>query len=194
MDSTAIFPAVTIRDPAAWMHSMCRHEYAMEWPHDERHCPNLVPTATDAELDPTFLLDDHDSNIPIEIQYADFLQPHDSLIHHWNEWYTAYAQAPFPRVLVRFEDLIFHARAVTTAVCECAGGTLENRPFQFITGSAKHGQSHGAGRTGYVDAIVRYGSDRGRWRNMTQQDLAFTREHLDRDIMTTFGYHYPSSP
>merc|ERR1712176_596085 len=30
----------------------------------------------------------------------------------------------FPRLMVRYEDLLFHAENVTTAICECVGGEI----------------------------------------------------------------------
>jgi hypothetical protein len=199
VDPRSVFPAVTVRDPAAWMQSMCRHEYAMEWPHDKTiHCPNLVPSdASDYNNSPL----SHkfaNSSVPVTIRYKEFHKEHDSLLHHWNEWYAAYAAAAkFPRVLVRFEDLIFHPVEVTTAACECAGGAMQRDlqgrlQFKYVTGSAKKGDAHGKDKTGYIDAIIRYGNDRGdRWKGMTEADLQYTRDHLDPTLMALFGYNYP---
>jgi hypothetical protein len=158
------------------------------------HCPNLVPSVASDY--------DHASSstesVPVTIQYADFVKAHDSLLHHWNEYYTAYTQTTtFPRVIVRFEDLIFHPVAVTTAVCECAGGALERDKqgrlmFEYVTGSAKKGASHGKEKTGYLDSIIKYGNDRGdRWKGMTAADLEYVKEHLDPTLMALFDYHYP---
>jgi hypothetical protein len=192
VDPASIFPAVTVRDPAAWMQSMCRHEYAMIWPHNKTiHCPNLVPDGISDYMDDP-RKQTTNSSVPVTVQYKEFTVTHDSLLHHWNEWYTAYtAAAIFPRVVVRFEDLIFHPVAVTTAVCECAGGAV-NEKFKYVTGSAKVGAAHGKEKTGYIDAIIRYGNDRGdRWKGMTEADLRYTRDHLDPTLMALFGYHYP---
>jgi hypothetical protein len=199
VDPESVFPAVTVRDPAAWMQSMCRHEYAMSWPHKKNiHCPNLVPSVAN-DYDDSTLSKSTNSSVPVTILYKGFKISHDSLLHHWNEWYAAYTApaATFPRVIVRFEDLIFHPVAVTTAVCECAGGALERDPqgkilFKYVTGSAKKGASHGKEKTGYIDAIIRYGNDRGdRWKGMTEADLRYAQEHLDPTLMALFGYHYP---
>lgn len=192
VDPNSVFPAVTVRDPAAWMQSMCRHEYAMVWPHNKTlHCPNLVPDgASDFFTSP--LKQITNSSVPVTVQYKGFTTAHDSLLHHWNEYYAAYtATATFPHVVVRFEDLIFHPVAVTAAVCECAGGAL-NDVFKYVTGSAKKGASHGKEKTGYIDAIIRYGNDRGdRWKGMTEADLTYTRDNLDPTLMALFGYHNP---
>jgi hypothetical protein len=208
VDHEAVLPVVTIRDPIPWLASMCRHEYSMEWPHDDGHCPNLVPNQHDVELDPSL---NATASVPVAIRYHDqFVQHHASMIHHWNEWYAAYRTASFPRVMVRFEDLIFHPETVTRTVCECFGGRLdvdgpdaqyekEERhghhaapQFVYIVDSAKKGAVHGSTKTGYVDAMIRYGTDRGdRWQNWTADDLQFARQYLDPTLMRMFGYRLP---
>ena len=69
------------------------------------------------------------------------------MAHLWNEWYTEYIEfenanantdqhdagnnntamktPDFPFLVVRMEDLIFHADAVVPQMCECVGGTLK---------------------------------------------------------------------
>ena len=100
----------------------------------------------------------------------------------------------FPFLLVRFEDIIFHPKEVTKAVCECAGGQLNRGEFKYIVDSAKKGMAHGKSkdRTGYVDAIIKYGTDEGdRWKGLTVADLAFLGEHLDRRLLKVFNYNFP---
>jgi hypothetical protein len=188
MAAENVFPAVTIRDPALWMASMCHNEYAMQWTHSDGHCPNLVPNLIDAMEDPS--LKDVES-IFVTIPYKVVERRHESLLHHWNDWYGSYIHAQWPRLLVRFEDLIFHPKNVTQTICECAGGALDDAPFTYIVDSAKKGREHGKERTGYVDAIIRYGTNVQRWKGMTQQDLNFARQHVDRGLTEMFGYHNP---
>ena len=197
-----ILPAIAIRDPAVWAASMCRNEYAMEWTHtntkavtdlQQQHCPNLVPNVIDIEQDESLY---NSSTIPVSIQYAKFNRVHDSMIAHWNEFYKDYYQQNrFPRVMVRFEDLVFHPKQVIQTVCECAGGTLKHlNGFQYIVDSAKITEGHGKHKTGYVDAIIRYGSTRfPRWYSggMTDADRQYVVEHLDPDLMGVFRYRYP---
>lgn len=185
-------PVVAIRDPAVWMSSMCRHEYSMNWPHDDaRHCPNLVPNQVDIEIDPLL---QNKKSIPVHINYSgDVTRRHDSLVHHWNEWYNSYYNALYPRLIVRFEDVVFHPQEVVKRVCECAGGALQNHKFKFVIDSAKHGEAHGAAeeKTGYLRAIIKYGSDQERWKGMTKEDLSFAKTNLDPQLMRTFGYLSP---
>jgi hypothetical protein len=191
-----VFPAVTIRDPAVWAGSMCRHQYGMSWPHDKQRCPNFVPNEIDISLDES--LRDAQS-VPVLVKYAEFERRHESMIHHWNEFYAGYYnQESFPRLIVRFEDLIFHPKPVVQAVCECAGGRLKHehdgKGFQYIVQSAKKTGGHGQEKTGYVDAIVKYGKGKDRWKEggMTNQDRMFALDHLDHELMEQFGYQYPT--
>lgn len=198
-----VFPAVTVRDPAVWAASMCRHEYAMEWPHTNKdatnqHCPNFVPNDIDFALDESLR---NASAVPVLVKYAEFERQHGSLIDHWNEYYEGYyKQDRFPRLMVRFEDLIFHPKEVVQAVCECAGGDLKHGRdglgFQYIVQSAKVTEGHGKDKTGYIDAMVRYGTDRYRWKSggMTDEDRQFATDYLNRELMEQFGYQYPLGP
>jgi hypothetical protein len=96
--------------------------------------------------------------------------------------------------MVRFEDLIFHAKEVTTTVCTCAGGKMKNGDFVYIVDSAKKGVgAHGKmeQRTSFIDAIVRYGKNTNRLTSYTVEDLKFARKSLDRNMMEFFGYQDP---
>jgi len=200
LTANEVFPAITVRDPAVWAASMCRHEYSMEWTHTKKgeqpeHCPNFVPNEIDVALNAT--LQDA-SSVPVRIEYAEFAREHDSLLHHWNDYYGAYLrQDRFPRLMVRFEDLIFHPKQVTEAVCLCAGGemkhALDGKGFQYIVQSAKKGAVHGKDKTGYVVAIVKYGTDKNRWKSggMTDADRKFANQYLDSELMNLFAYKLP---
>ena len=171
---------------------MCRHSYGAHWKHDPQHCPNLVPNAIDEAL---LEMEEPESvsstTIPVTVQYAEFSRNHSSLVGFWNDWNRAYAQAPFPRLMVRFEDLIFHPQQITSAVCTCAGGEPAAAPFVYVVDSAKKGAAHGTQKTSYVDALVQYGTEVGRYTGFTSDDLRYAQEHLDPDLMRLFGYRYP---
>lgn len=79
-----VFAGVMIRDPYRWMNSMCRHQYAASWLHDDSHCPSLVPNEADVAAKPHLQNLDH---IPVTVEYKEFTVKHDSLVHFWNEWY-----------------------------------------------------------------------------------------------------------
>ena len=191
VDATNILPAVTIRDPYVWMQSMCRIHYKAFWAHDtessDKHCPNLIPNDADLRKFPWL---QEKETVPVRVKYPEFVRHHTSLVHFWNDWYNEYVNASFPRIIVRFEDLVFHAKEVTTTVCHCAGGEMKPK-FTYIVNSAKKGAAaHGKDRTSFVDAIIRYGKDTNRLNSMTPEDLEFARASLDPNLMEFFNYQY----
>ena len=118
-------PLVAVRDPWMWLQSMCRHHYTAFWPHSEKgHCPNLVATDSEIEHFPRLKQLYYESNIegigekvdepliPVTVKYDKDIYDHDSLAHFWSEWYRLYLDADFPRIMVRFEDMLFHAKEV----------------------------------------------------------------------------------
>lgn len=175
VDANNILPAVTIRDPVVWLQSMCRHQYAAHFHHDEAHCPDFSR-----------------SDLSASVHYADTVKKHDSILYLWNDWYNEYYQsAHFPHLFVRFEDLLFHPKEVTTQVCHCAGGEMKgDGKFIYIVDSAKKGNSaHGTERTGYVDAIVKYGSPKRRLDHYTHiEDLEYIRDNVDPVLMEIMEY------
>ena len=173
---------------------MCRHSYGADWPHKPEHCPNLVPNEVDRQLlmdgssAPTTVMD---AAINITVEYAEFDQHHDSLVGFWNDWYRDYLDAKFPRLMVRFEDIVFHPKQITQTVCECAGGKLKHdEKFTYIVDSAKKGDAHGKEKTSYIDALIQYGSEAGRYSGFESADLEYARIHLDPELMELFGYQY----
>lgn len=95
---------------------------------------------------------------------------------------------------MRIEDLVFHPEEVTRAVCECAGGSMrEDGTFKYIVNSAKKGEhAHGKERTGFIDAIIKYGSDERRYESYKfSSDLEYIRDNVDSELMSLLGYSHP---
>ena len=100
----------------------------------------------------------------------------------------------FERQKISFEDIIFHPKEVTKTFCECAGGELDqHHKFHFIVDSAKKGgdKIHGKHRTSYLDALKKYGTEKGRYDLYQQPDLDYSTKHLDHTLMEAFQYKYP---
>jgi hypothetical protein len=218
-DNRNMMPVVAVRNPYSWMQSMCRQRYAAHWFHPPGHCPNLIPNSVDRTFleyaphyrrrkkfeeyhhrDP-WLIDNventanftRDSDVvPLYVRYNLINTTHTSLAHLWNDWYGEYLQADFPRLFVRMEDLVFHARNVTEQVCKCVGGKF-NSDFQYITDSAKHGKIHGNDKTTLVDAMIRYGTaDKiSLTKGMTREDVSYAKTVFRHDLMEMFGYCHP---
>ena len=110
-------------------------------------------------------------------------------MHHYNDYYQEYLDIDIPIMMVRFEDLVFHPKEVTQKVCECAGGKMIAKKFSYIVESAKKGKgAHGKVRTGFVDAIVRYGNEAKRYKDHTTSDLEFVRDNISSKLMELFKY------
>ena len=218
VNNTFQMPIVAVRDPYSWMQSMCRHGYTANWLHTTKHCPNLIPNHVDFTYydslqlndDKTaFGLDDGDykdddnpeanftkemATIPVHVKYKSLTTHHTSLAHMWNDWYGEYVEADFPRIFVRMEDLVFHARNVTETICKCVGGRLWKRGFRYVTDSAKEGEiNERQYETTMLDAMIRYGSAKSlhRTQGMTKEDKDYARSVLRTDLMEMFGYNHP---
>ena len=175
-----VLAAVTIRHPYSWMKSMCKNAYRANWPHFKR-CPHLA--------------DENHDHIPLNVSYDGRVDHHDSLAHLWNDWYAKYwKDADFPYVMVRFEDIIFHPKNVTTQLCECAGGKIiDDQPFQYIVDSAKEGPGHldQSQRTGMITAWTKYSKPFPPNGGFEPLDYRKSKEFLDPDLMRMFHYDHP---
>ena len=172
------FPMITIRDPYRWMLSMCKHTYGARWPHNKTTCPNIQD---EDDYGPT----------PVFVKYAENRVRHNSLPEFWNDWYNEYFATDFPRVFVRFEDLLFYGKNVTETLCKYGGGVPRRDHFVHVKSSAKLGTAaHGANKTGLLDALIQFGTDEGRLTGMTKRDLELSHKLLDPNLMKMFDYSY----
>lgn len=93
-DKENVLPVVMIRDPFAWLQSMCGHAYAAVWRHGKHHCPNLLPNEVDLQKFPRLKKDDA---IPVMINFDKHSQNrYNSLVHLWSEWYAQYLEVDYP--------------------------------------------------------------------------------------------------
>ena len=113
-------------------------------------------------------------------------QFYDSLADFWTEWYQQYRKAIFPRLIVRFEDTLFHAETIMEKIGECVGRPIQ-KPYKYFLEAAKsHGDS--------IDleaALFKYGTDRGRLSSLTCSDLEYAQKALDPELMRMFHYQQP---
>lgn len=173
-----VLPAMVIKDPLTWMKSMCRNNYEASFRHAASHhspeCPTPVDeTATLVRFQPTKKL------------------TYESLVHLWRDWNGAYLNVTFPRLIIRFEDLLFDTERTVTQVCECAGGTMR-QPFRQ---EEKQSKDETAGHRGPVNdrdkALRLYGSRAERYKNYSPDDLAFIASVLaDSSLVDQFHYGF----
>ena len=108
-----------------------------------------------------------------------------SLIHLWNDWYESYFNADFPRLIIRFEDTLYHGEQVLRQVCRC-GGAEHNSKMSYVVNEAKW--NHRASQNNMISAIIKYGTHSRRYDNMTDADLLFASAELNADLMEVFRY------
>lgn len=129
--------------------------------------------------------------MPVKIVFEkDSVRHWDSLVHLWNDWYRQYLEADYPRLIVRFEDLLLQAPAVMQQISECIGSKpVSPGNFRYQTGKAKN---HGSG-VDLLHAVMKTGNITARLQGLTDADLAFAAERLDKDLMRIFQYETPGT-
>lgn len=190
IDKNSILPVVTIRNPYNWLSSMCRNGYTAKWNHGPHKCPNLLQKRHAGIVERKSIPN------PVNVTYAEQrTSSHQSLAHLWNDWNDEYIQATYPRLVVRFEDLIFYPQHMTKVICECAGGKLQgvDSSFHYVVNPAKTGPGHGktSERTDMVQAWMKYGKPPQPQGGFTKEDYEAAKEFLNENIMKIFGYSHP---
>merc|ERR1712086_241395 len=183
INQTAFFPGVMIKDPDHWMGSQCRHHYQAFWPHDAKHCPNILKV--------DFMY--RDVPVDVSVLYAGGTVKYESLTDVWNKWYLEYEEQTFPMLHTRFEDLLFHGEEVTRRVCDCVGGTFTKR-FKYMEDSAKQKLPIHIGSNGLVEALLQYGNPQNRLNGLTDRERWYASKSLNLGLMQKFGYNAPPLP
>ena len=159
-----LLPVVLIRDPFRWMQSMCRVQYNARWAKGmEGHCPNLVPNEQERQQYPRFR---NMSTFPVNISLRNvYFDHYSSLADLWSSWNRLYFDADFPRLMIRFEDTLFHAEEVMHHIKVCVGLPTGN-PYRYNLGKSK--RTKGAD---FTSALAKYGTHRGRFDGLYPEDL-----------------------
>jgi len=187
-NQTAVLPVVLVRDPLHWMQSTCKTPYAARWKHAYKHCPSLVPNQR--ELQRWGAKAFPNNTIPMFVKFEKSLIIHyKSLIDFYNQFYEQYMDATFPRLMVRFEDMLLQPTPVLEQIAECLGTALPKRGVHHSVGSAKPHGSH----TTWTGALIKTGDEERRVAQMLPADLEFVRRETSRRILDTFQYILPES-
>mmetsp|Transcript_49853 Transcript_49853/g.120803 ORF Transcript_49853/g.120803 Transcript_49853/m.120803 type:complete len:463 (+) Transcript_49853:229-1617(+) len=186
-----VFTVTVVRDPMTWMQSMCRQSYTAQFDHDDSTCPNIIPYPEDIKAHPRY---GKMKYMPVHAKFDGGLYiKYESLAHMWNLWYKAYLSSDddFPRLIVRLEDLVFHAETIIPQICTCAGGTHK---AEFVHSSTVQNQNIGIDTSnvheGLYRSIVRYGTTRNRRKGYPPFQLDAIKDILDPSMMDVFGYPY----
>ena len=127
-------------------------------------------------------------NVTVNFKKGFPMERYAHLLDFWNSWYAQYYNTEIPRLIVRYEDLLFAPKRTVRAVCECVGGKLK-RDFDSFSEAAKFGQGHGGGDgTGRASALARYASEATRYANLDASDLSFYASNAHPDLVDRFHY------
>eukprot|EP01083_Nonionella_stella_P240695 841211_1 len=174
------------------MSSMCRHAYAASWRHNPNHCPNLVASEGEEIRKRGLEKDVKGRNlfrVIVAFQKTE-KYTYTSLVDLYNRWYRDYLEIKdFPRLMIRYEDLLLYHEEIVTKVCHCGGGTVINAMNGIHHDSSSAKPNH-KGSNGLTEAMIRYGSEDHRTDTMTNHDLEFANEELDSELMNLFHYTY----
>ena len=183
-DHLSVLPIVIIRDPYRWMISMCKKGYSIHWQHG-KYCPNLIKEADKEE-------EDEHNTVFVRAAWDQLnkvkgADTYGSLADLWSEWYRDYFRAEFPRLLVRFEDVVFRPEQVIRSIAKCVKIPLKNENYQYILKRSKwHGNP-----ANLIQAMQRFGTENGRYGDLQDNDLRYARAALDSDLMEFFHYPHP---
>jgi len=182
-NKTNVLPIVLVRDPYTWMQSMCKNKYESRWPHNDKMCPNLAKPKLNKDGTP--------NKVDFKVNYKP-TEYFDSLADYWRQWNKEYLEADYPRLIVRFEDIHFHARELIETICQCAGAVPREKDslFRYVVDSAKWGAAHKS-KSNMISAMVKYGSDRNRFKGMTESDWLVAKEVYSPELMKLYGYEMP---
>ncbi|CAB9516558.1 expressed unknown protein [Seminavis robusta] len=195
-----VLPVVMVRHPLSWMFSTCVHSYSAHWAHTLDNCPHLTNGTSDgAALNPVHMKYGYH---PPNQKYHRY----DSLIHMWLHWYQGYSKPdlPFPRLVVRLEDLVYHPDKVVKSICTCAGGRLrhskvympeESVKVQMDRSREKKGMNgtlaNGRETAGFLKAWIDHASTGSLWQRMTPMDQHFLLKMLRDDPSNQMKlFHY----
>lgn len=169
---------------------MCSHPYDVRWPHSTRkgeRCPNLISSDSKNERMP----------IPAKIQYqdTDFKLEFPSLAHVWNEFYSQYVAVDYPRIMVRYEDMIFRPEKMISEACACVGGEMKSTNFTYsATENVKYGdKGHGEQeKEGLLNYIIKNGNATNRVQGLSDDELEYSYTALNTSLMEIFRYIRPA--
>jgi hypothetical protein len=114
----------------------------------------------------------------------EIIDDYDSLADMWTMWNRQYFDADFPRLIIRFEDTLYHLEEVFAAIRDCAGLPTSSIPFTYeLSAAKKHGKP-----SGFVESMKKYASVKGRHTGLTVEDREYVQSALDPTIMKVFGY------
>lgn len=169
-----VLPVAIVKEPLFWMKSMCRMEYAARFRHGQAQC---CPSPLD------------DTRAEVRWRKERRAYSYDSLVKLWSVWNAEYLDFELPRLVVRYEDLLWRTRETVARVCACVGGTpSRGADFNLVSASAKSGVAHANADTGRDSAVAKYANESKRYEFLTDADIDLFHAHADPRLLDALGY------
>jgi len=113
------------------------------------------------------------------------------MVDVWNIWHEDYLKADFPRVFIRYEDLLFRQEEIARKVCGCVGGEwTSGEGFNLYEKNVKAENFRVGGRQ---ESLEKYSSREIRFAQFSEIDLEYAKEHISERLMAEFNYWYDKS-
>lgn len=153
---------------------MCKVQYFVYWAHKRKGkpCPNLVNKANPDGVPATVW----DDNLHPKIHYP-------SLLHVWNGFYQDYVKVNFPRIIIRFEDMLLYPDQVLKEIANCVGVDVA----KIIKFQAQSSKTHGS-QSSWLKTLEKTGNDTDRIVGFTPEDKEYAAQHLDKELLEIFHY------
>lgn len=99
-----------------------------------------------------------------------------------------YTRAVFPRMIIRYEDLIFHPKMVVKDLCECVQGEFIDSNFSFRVDNVKN---HGEQNSSMLISMWKSTDSSRRVKGLTNDELLYSYKSVHTDLMSIFQYKRP---
>jgi hypothetical protein len=94
--------------------------------------------------------------------------------------------------MIRFEDVLFHLPQVVQEIRDCVGGYAKHVQIKVHANAAKdHTSGSSKKASNLIKTIFKTADVEARLSDLSQAELEYTQQVMDRDLMKTFMYNLP---
>jgi hypothetical protein len=209
----SLLPIILVRDPYQWMATTCDNHTDIRLMSEmgQISCPNLMHLASTGNGSTTTNARQIRTTLPNGTMVHD---PYSSLSDLLSRWNNHFLQADWPRLMIRYEDLLFHTGHVLDKIMECLSGQHASPNTQYqqkesVTSSLPSTTSSSFLRrpsgniwrpdedieidNDFVEALVRNGKHTHRTLPVNEHDSEYLWSALNRNLIQVFHYEQPEN-
>jgi hypothetical protein len=180
-----VLPIVIVRQPFDWLRSMCKEGYDAKFLRRVRSCPLVYRHGT-SNVTNKVIVKAHQTAYKYTDTYA-------SLADMWTEWHQFYLNASFPRLLIRYEDLVLYPKQLVQAIADCTGKAAKPK-FQYYTQEARHfvkqSKSAKQSQQSLLNALRKLGERDDMYWSMEEPSRSYAMKALDPQLLELFRYQH----